>query len=62
MKLTAEQIVLLSRAMDKLESADYNLQSALPAGDLCYDLHNRIEDLCAEIEQILEEEELPEMA
>ena len=62
MKLTAEQIVLLSRAMDKLESADYNLQAALPAGDLCYDMHNRIEDLCAEIEEMLEMEALPETA
>jgi len=62
MKLTAEQMFLLSRAMDKLSSADSNLQSALPAGDLCYELHSRIEDLLDEIDQILEEESLPETA
>lgn len=59
MKLTNEQIAVLNRAMQKLESADSDVQSALPAGDVCYDLHLRIDELCAEIEEMLEEGVVP---
>jgi len=62
MKLNSAQITQLARALDKLESADYNLQAALPATDYLYELHNRIEDLCAEVEQMIEEESVPETA
>lgn len=62
MKLTTEQIAMLNRAMQKLESADGDVQAALPAGDVCYDLHTRIDDLCAEIEQMLDEGTVPETA
>jgi len=62
MKLTAQQIATLRRAMDSLERADTDIQAALPTGDYCYELHNRIEDLCAEVEQMIDEETVPEMA
>ena len=58
MKLTAQQIALLEKAMDKLEAADSYQQAALGATDLCEDLHYRIEELLAEIEMLVEETEL----
>jgi len=62
MKLTAQQIAALHRAMSNLERADCDIQAALPAGEYCYELHSRIDDICAEIEQMIEEEIVPEEA
>lgn len=62
MKLTADQIAVLNHAMQKLESADSDVQAALPAGDVCYDLHTRIDELCADLEQILEQGRVPVVA
>ena len=56
MTLTNQQIATLKRAMDKLESADYSVQNAL--GDRSEDLHYRIEDILADIEQLIEEAEM----
>lgn len=58
MKLTAQQIALLEKAMSKLEAADSYQQSALGACSMCEDLHNRIEDILAEIEMLIEEPEM----
>jgi DNA-binding transcriptional regulator GbsR (MarR family) len=57
MKLTTQQMALLTRAMTKLEGADLEIQRALPADELCYDLHERIEEILAEIEMLLNESE-----
>lgn len=56
MKLTIEQTVKLQRAMELLEAADGRIQSAL--GEASEDLHNSIEEICADIEMLLEEAEL----
>lgn len=55
MKLTNEQVVQLNRAMELLEAADGRVQSAL--GEASEDLHNSIEEICADIEQLIEEAE-----
>lgn len=55
MKLTNLQVVQLNRAMELLESADSRIQNAL--GESSEDLHYRIEEICADIEQMLEESE-----
>ena len=59
MKLNAQQLATLSRAMNSLESADTDIQTVLGADKYCYELHSRITDLCAEIEQMIEEESAP---
>lgn len=52
MKLTNEQVVQLNRAMELLEAADSRIQNAL--GTVSEDLHYQIEEICADIEQMLE--------
>jgi hypothetical protein len=56
MNLSIEQITLLEKAMHKLESADSYIQIAV--GTASEDLHNRIEEVCAEIEMLIEEAEM----
>jgi hypothetical protein len=56
MNLSIEQITLLEKAMHKLESADSYIQIAV--GTASEDLHNRIEEICAEIEMLVEEAEM----
>jgi hypothetical protein len=58
MKLTSEQVHKLQRAMEKLESANSLQQSALSDYVESSDLHDRIEDILAEIEMLIEEAEL----
>ncbi len=49
--LTAEQkIAGLEAAIEKLQEADSVMQDALGAGDLCYELHNKIEDIADELQ------------
>lgn len=55
MKLTNEQVVQLNRAMELLEAADSRIQNAL--GVASEDLHNSIEEICADIEMLIEEAE-----
>lgn len=55
MKLAAQQIAFLEKVITRLEAADSFQQSALGASEVSEDLHNRIEDLLAEIELLLEE-------
>lgn len=52
MNLTNEQVIQLNRAMELLEAADSRIQNAL--GVASEDLHNSIEEICADIEQMLE--------
>jgi hypothetical protein len=58
MKLTNGQIHKLHSAMSKLESADSLQQSALSDYVESSDLHDRIEEILAEIEMLIEEAEL----
>jgi CRISPR/Cas system-associated exonuclease Cas4 (RecB family) len=58
MELTTQQIVLLEKAMSKLEAADSYQQSALSHSIVSNDLHERIEDILAEIEMLIEEAEM----
>lgn len=49
--LTAEQkIAGLETAIEKLHEANCVMQTALGAGDLCYELHTRIEDIEDELQ------------
>lgn len=46
MELTAKQkSELLNKAVDLLEQADALMQKALGASDVCYETHNRIQDI-----------------
>lgn len=46
MELTAKQkSKLLNQAVELLEQVDALVQQALGASDVCYETHNRIEDL-----------------
>jgi hypothetical protein len=58
MEITTQQIVLLEKAMAKLEAADSYQQSALSDSIMSNDLHDRIEDILAEIEMLIEEAEM----
>jgi hypothetical protein len=58
MKLSIEQITLLEKAMYKLESADSYLQIALGDSPLRDQLYERLEEVCAEIEMLIEEAEM----
>jgi hypothetical protein len=56
--LTAQQKELLNQAILKLEEADALVQAALGPTDVCYETHNRIEDIAedlrCDVEGILE--------
>ena len=41
---------LLRRAVEQLEEADALVQEALGACDVCYETHNRIQDLVTDLE------------
>lgn len=58
MKLTSDQIHKLERAMNSLDSANSLQQSALSQYLASNDLYERIEEICAEIEMLIEEAEL----
>ena len=58
MKLTNGQIHKLHSAMSMLESANSLQQSALGQYLASNDLYERIEEVCAEIEMLIEEAEL----
>lgn len=58
MKLSIEEITLLEKAMFKLESADSYLQAALGNSQLRDQLYERLEEVCAEIEMLIEEAEM----
>ena len=58
MKLTSDQIHKLERAMNSLDSANSLQQSALSQHLASNDLYERIEEICAEIEMLIEEAEL----
>ena len=46
MSLTnAQKSQLLNRAVDMLEDVDVLVQKALGVSDVCYETHNRIQDL-----------------
>ena len=59
MKLNTQQLATLSRALNSLESADSDIQTVLKSDKYCYELHSRIDSLCAEIEQMIDEESAP---
>ena len=46
---------LLRRAIEQLEEADALVQEALGACDVCYETHNRIQDLITDLEADVEE-------
>ena len=49
--LTASQrIAALETAIEQLHQADSIMQTALGAGDLCYDLHNQLENISDELQ------------
>jgi hypothetical protein len=49
--LTAEQKMAgLETAIEKLHEADCVMQAALGAGELCYELHTRLEDIADELQ------------
>lgn len=49
--LTAEQkMATLETAIEKLHEADSVMQAALGAGELCYELHTRLEDIADELQ------------
>ena len=46
---------LLRRAIEQLEEADVLVQEALGACDVCYETHNRIQDLITDLEADVQE-------
>jgi len=58
MKRTMAQIAHLRQAIHSLESADRNLEAALPNSEFLQELHNRIEDLCYEVELTITKSEM----
>jgi hypothetical protein len=46
---------LLRRAIEQLEEADALVQEALGACDVCYETHNRIQDLITDLEADVQE-------
>ena len=48
------QLALIQQAINQIESADADMQFALPAGDQCYSLHCKLADVVDELQQLLE--------
>lgn len=53
MELTPSQRKLIQQAIDQIQQADVDQQFALPAGDVCYTVHNLLEDAADMLEELL---------
>lgn len=53
MQLVQAQASLIRNIITNLDQANADTQFALPAGDLCYSIHSRLEDIQAELEDLL---------
>jgi hypothetical protein len=51
----AKQNELMLKAVDLLHEANCAMQTALGAGDECYELHNAIEDISDKLLDIIQE-------
>ena len=51
--LTPSQKQLILQAIAQIHQADADQQFALPAGDLCYAVHNKLEDAAEMLEELV---------
>lgn len=51
--LVPAQIQLIQQAIAQIDSANSDMQFALPAGDQCYRLHSMLSNVQEELEQLI---------